>query len=488
MTLLPSTVTGGTTITTVTTTSVDVTVGSGGTLTVNNDPASGSANGGGTVIVTGGGTLAGNGSVGNLVVNNGGTLSPGASPGTISVTGNATWGEAGTYAWQVNDATGTAGADPGWDLTAITGTLTISATSGSKFTINVSSLTLDGASPKNFSPGTGYTWKIASAAGGVTGFDASVFAINTSGFFFPGGGTFSVANSGNDINLVFTPRTQVSTDVTASWNTTGGTINITLQDAYGLSKVEGLRYVNVTATYTAYGVGDTVLVSATSLSDTGLTTLPLGTVKVLVVGTRTTPGQKASMNARAYSINQTYSATIDPVHTVLEVGVEGVSQQRFGDLPAAEHFVSVRNGIQGLRRLTLRVNGQAFVLDGLTDAEARAVDIGSAMQPGDENVVELVGEGAAGSSAEITIGDAPVGNLVASVAVAPVTLRIERVADGLRLSWPESAARWQLQGRSQLESGGGWQAWPETPGLQDGRFWVLVPVTGENRWFRLNQP
>jgi MYXO-CTERM domain-containing protein len=56
-----------------------------------------------------------------------------------------------------------------------------------------------------------YTWKIATAAGGIDGFNSSYFdlntgAINGTGGFANGlgGGTFSLAQSGNDLNLVFT--------------------------------------------------------------------------------------------------------------------------------------------------------------------------------------------------------------------------------------------------------------------------------------------
>jgi hypothetical protein len=158
----------------------------------------------------------------------------------------------------------------------------------------------------------------------------------------------------------------------------------------------------------------------------------------------------------------------------------------FGEIPSAERYVSVVNGIPGLRRLVLRVNGQVFVVEGLADGESRAVDVGSAMLPGEENVVALVGEGDAGASADITIGDAPVGNLVASVAVAPVVLQVERVAEGLRLSWPESASGWVLA--SQAALGSAWEAWSEAPSVRSGRNTVVVPVDAGDRWFRLVRP
>ena len=63
----------------------------------------------------------------------------------------------------------------------------------------------------DFDASQNYTWRIASAAGGITGFAADKFTIvtgatnGTGGFTNEvSGGTFSIAQSGNDLNLVFT--------------------------------------------------------------------------------------------------------------------------------------------------------------------------------------------------------------------------------------------------------------------------------------------
>jgi hypothetical protein len=64
------------------------------------------------VTLSGTGVLAGTGSVGNLVVNSGGVLAPGNSPGTITAA-DVAWNGGGSYLWEINDALGTAGADPG---------------------------------------------------------------------------------------------------------------------------------------------------------------------------------------------------------------------------------------------------------------------------------------------------------------------------------------------------------------------------------------
>ncbi len=124
-----------------------------------------------------------NGNLDNRVVSANRTISPGNSPGTAS-TGNQTWGQNGAYIWEVNNATGTAGTDPGWDLVLGSGTLTISASVANPFTIYVTSLTLgnDAGNAANFNPGTNYQWLIADFANPVVGFSADLFAIDVSGF------------------------------------------------------------------------------------------------------------------------------------------------------------------------------------------------------------------------------------------------------------------------------------------------------------------
>jgi hypothetical protein len=59
-----------------------------------------------------------------------------------------------------------------------------------------------------------YTWKIATAAGGISGFAADKFLINTGAVngtagFANGlnGGSFSMGTNGNDLNLIFTAAT-----------------------------------------------------------------------------------------------------------------------------------------------------------------------------------------------------------------------------------------------------------------------------------------
>ncbi len=164
------------------------------------------------------GTLAGtnwNGSLSGLTIGAGQTISPGNSPGTAS-TGGETWASSGTYVWEINNATGVAGSDPGWDLVSGTGTLDITATSGSRFIIDITSLTLGNVAGQaaNFDQSLSYNWLIADFANPVTNFAADKFTLTTTNFqnaFSPGG--FSIARGdsvgGGDntqVYLVYVPE------------------------------------------------------------------------------------------------------------------------------------------------------------------------------------------------------------------------------------------------------------------------------------------
>jgi autotransporter-associated beta strand protein len=163
------------------------------------------------------GTLGGTnwtGSLDALTIGSGLAISPGNSPGTAS-TGDQTWASAGTYVWEVNNATGTAGTDPGWDLLAGTGTLDITATSGSPFTIDITSLDLSNnpGSAANFSDGTSYDWLMADFANPVTGFDPTAFTLDTTSFLNSFTGSFSIARgdtvSGGDNTQLYIVYTAV---------------------------------------------------------------------------------------------------------------------------------------------------------------------------------------------------------------------------------------------------------------------------------------
>ncbi len=154
-----------------------------------------------------GGILSGSGTLGALTVDDGGTLAPGNSPGTLHA-GATTFASGGSYLWEINNVDGTAGADPGWDLLAVTGGLTISATNADPFIIDVTSLTSGNVAglATGFSTSASYSFTLVSTTTGISGFSADKFTVNTSGFAnaFDGTWALALANGGNDLALTYT--------------------------------------------------------------------------------------------------------------------------------------------------------------------------------------------------------------------------------------------------------------------------------------------
>ena len=139
-------------------------------------------------------------SFGTQVIGTGKIISPGNSPGTMNVA-SQTWASGGAYLFEINDVAGAAGADPGWDLLSGTGTLDITATSISTFTINLTSLTTlnTAGAVTGFNDTTNYFWMLADFANPVGGFDANKFTVNTSGFSNTFSGDFAVALGGTGV-------------------------------------------------------------------------------------------------------------------------------------------------------------------------------------------------------------------------------------------------------------------------------------------------
>ena len=175
------------------------TIINGGTVNVTGSHA-------GAVVVNSDGTLLGTGNItGGMTLNSGASLNPGASVGILNA-GSSLWNGGATYNFEINNAVGSAGT--AWDLVNITGGLSLGASSGNPFAINIFGDLLD------FDSATGYSWTIASASGGITGFDASAFNIITDNFANSlDGGTFVVQllNSDQDLVLSFVPVPEPST-------------------------------------------------------------------------------------------------------------------------------------------------------------------------------------------------------------------------------------------------------------------------------------
>ncbi|UAY51599.1 autotransporter-associated beta strand repeat-containing protein [Ferruginibacter albus] len=169
-----------------------------GATTVSNGALliTGSTNASSAITVAAGATLGGTGAP-TGTVSLSGNVAPGTSAGTNGTlsTGALTINAASTYNFDITNVSGTAGTN--WDYVNSSGAITVNSTSGSPCTIYVV------GNPTGFSSCSNYTWKIGTGIS-ISGFSANKFFINTTGFSTSFGGTFSITQSGNDINLVYT--------------------------------------------------------------------------------------------------------------------------------------------------------------------------------------------------------------------------------------------------------------------------------------------
>ncbi|MGH7178713.1 MAG: PEP-CTERM sorting domain-containing protein, partial [Tepidisphaeraceae bacterium] len=159
-------------------------------------------------------TLEGTGTVSrSTTIGDRGTISPGVGDFNMSnfninaASTMETFASGGTYRWEVNKlpASGTAGVN--WD-TVTFNALAITATSGSKFTINVVSLNVAGNAAGSLAGlsgvfGTQYRWSIA-LNGSMTGFALDSFNIDASAFSADQPGYWKVGFTGNNLDVVLT--------------------------------------------------------------------------------------------------------------------------------------------------------------------------------------------------------------------------------------------------------------------------------------------
>ncbi len=191
------------------TTAAGTTIELNGGLLVNNGTQTGTLN------VNFGGVVKGAGVFGTVNVTDGGKFSPGNSPGTATVSG-MTFASGGSYQFELNSTAATPG--NGIDFINDLGSLNIAAgiTSNSVFTIAL--ITLDGANQPapltDFNSSLPYSFTLATAAGGITGFASNEFSVDSSAFGNNlRGGTFSVAQQGNSLVVNFDPVPEPSTSV-----------------------------------------------------------------------------------------------------------------------------------------------------------------------------------------------------------------------------------------------------------------------------------
>jgi hypothetical protein len=184
-----------------------------GGLVVNNGTIDGTTN------INSGGLVQGAGNFGPINVLAGGKISPGNSPGRLT-SGSATWGSNGTFVFEMDDASGTAGDN--WDQWNINGNLSITAGStSSRFVIALNTLG-KGGNAAGFIKEENYSWFIAVATLGVTNFDTRRVLIDTSKFINPTSGAFSLSLAGGNLYLNYNASIappQWNVDADGSWST-----------------------------------------------------------------------------------------------------------------------------------------------------------------------------------------------------------------------------------------------------------------------------
>ena len=143
-------------------------------------------------------------------------MSPGSASAnsyvaTLSFSTPLTLGNGGSTTFDIENASGAAGT--GYDTISAGGAVTITATSGSPFTINIESISPGSGTPgaATFNSAQSYQWTLLSAAS-ISGFSASDFLLNSSSFSNSlGTGNFYLTSSSTDIYLNFQPVPEPST-------------------------------------------------------------------------------------------------------------------------------------------------------------------------------------------------------------------------------------------------------------------------------------
>jgi autotransporter-associated beta strand protein len=414
-----------------------------------------------------------------------GTLAPGASVGTIS-TGAQTWAPGGTLEVEMDAATGSAGT--AWDLTAITGGLTITATNKPTTDVFTVKVIGPGGGPTGFSDTTAYSWVIATTTAGVNGFKPGNFVVDASAFGVSFTGSFSVALVDDAVHLVYAPAGSPCDNLTTASSgleLDGETMVMTFVNESGLVSVQALRKENCTIVGREYTTTAALTNSGAALPGEveldARTLLTPGTKKVVLWATRAVAGPAA---VNVIAIDECgRGVSFDPIITTVEILEGNKVEQRFEGLLSAEHFLNVVNGTPGLERLEININGRVFAVN-LTDGQRVASDLRSAMREGTDNVVILTGHGAVGSSAFVTLTDTATGNEQPLEEI--VLLTLGHSAAGLTLTWPETLEGWTLQASASANAG--WADVTTPPTAANGQWTLtLTPTTGA-QFYRLTAP
>jgi hypothetical protein len=131
------------------------------------------------------------------LLESGGTLARGNGGGTIT-TGAAVWNGGGQVQLNLANAAGTA-AGSDWDTWKIAGSLSLTGTTAAPCMIDLA------GSAAGFDSTSLHSWLIATATGGINGFNSADFLVDPPDGLSLGGGLFGVAETGDSLYLDFTP-------------------------------------------------------------------------------------------------------------------------------------------------------------------------------------------------------------------------------------------------------------------------------------------
>lgn len=166
----------------------------------------------------------------------------------------------------------------------------------------------------------------------------------------------------------------------------------------------GQSYIEVTLQDTESGLGFIVPTQQSNISVSVPGFMYGTTSAVMVTGTKQDQSQKASVQLTVVDACGN-KILCDPVVTDVLRPNGAPAEQTHASLPVAEHFIRVINGIPGLQKLDVIVNGERYQLKGLRDGEERALDVAASMLPGNANVITFRATGKPGGSATVMISD-----------------------------------------------------------------------------------
>ncbi len=398
---------------------------------------------GGPYTVPAAQTLGGSGTVlGSVTVAGDGTLSPGASPGSLAISQGIVFGPGGNYDWQMVSASGTAGI--GWDTVTTEGTLSITAAAGDPFAVNLWSLAstnpdVDGP-VADFNAAQAGSWTIARATGGITGFVADAFVINTAaaggsaGFANDlGGGTFSLAVSGNDLNLLFAPGSgpqQIVINVPSGSQTQAQAGYPTIGSAASVTKTGAGTVVfdaaNAYAGPTTISAGTLEVANADALAATNVTVDTAATLAIAPGTTMKAPTvivDGGTLSAAAVAVNNATGIAALAINAGTIAGSPVVTVSSGGQMSLVQD-ARVTIGVGGLSvdqaggggRLDLGAGQMVVAAGGITAADLRA-DIIAGRNGGAWNGTV----GITSSTAAASGGTRAVGYVVAGTGVATVS-------------------------------------------------------------------